>query len=84
MPKKKRQRRQKQMKLNKLLSAAAAIAAALSSLAAFPAGAEGLQGPDDVLSDGAFIYDLVDGCYTIKRCTASIVTDLRIGMSGTV
>ncbi|MBP3268487.1 MAG: leucine-rich repeat protein, partial [Ruminococcus sp.] len=70
------------MKLNKLLSAAAAVITAFSAVSVFPAGAEGLQGAEEVLSDGAFEYDLIDGCYTIKRCTASIVTEIPASRNG--
>lgn len=59
-------------KLKKILSltGAAAIFAAFPAMAAYaePESAE------DVIQDGSFIYEEVDGGYAVKRCTASIIT----------
>ena len=62
--------------MNKLLSAAAAFLTAVSVFTAFPVCADELQSAEDVLQDGAFIYEVNDGSYTITKCIASIVTEI--------
>jgi hypothetical protein len=72
------------MKLNKLISAAAAVFTALSSLASFPAFADDRLSIEQELTDGSFIYEVVDGSYTITKCTATIVKEvpaIRNGVS---
>ena len=72
------------MKISKLLSSAAAVITALTSLAGFTANGEGALSVESELSDGAFAYEVVDGSYTIVKCTATIVTSvpaIRNGVS---
>ena len=64
------------MKKNKLLSALSAAVMAFSTLALPTAYADQLQSAEEVLSDGAFEYETVDGGYKITKCTASIITEI--------
>ena len=63
------------MKIKKLLAGAlsAFIVSVFPSAAVF---ADDLEGPEDVLSDGAFEYEIKDGGYIITKCTASIITKI--------
>lgn len=70
------------MKLKRLFAAAGA---AVICFAAFPAGAVFAEQPksaEDILSDGAFEYVVVDGGYKISKCTASIITEIPAVRNG--
>ena len=64
------------MKKNKFLSALSAAVMAFSALALPTAYADQLQSAEEILSDGAFQYENVDGGYKITKCTASIITEI--------
>ena len=64
------------MKISKFIASAAAVLTALSSLACSPAFAEDALSVETELSDGAFVYKVVDVSYTIVKCTATIVTQV--------
>lgn len=62
-------------KFKKILSISAAALLSLSIAASLSAYADP-ETAEEVISDGSFIYDTVDGGYTIKRCTATIITSI--------
>ena len=70
------------MKISKLLSSAAAVITALTSLAGFPVRAEDALSVESELTDGAFVYEVVDGSYTIVKCTATVVTSVPAVRNG--
>lgn len=64
------------MKLKRILAAFFTSAAIMFTAAPIPASADSLEGPAEVISDGSFEYEKVDGGYIIKKCTASIITKI--------
>lgn len=62
------------IKLKEFISGAA-TALLIGILPTVPAFAEELDSAENVLQDGNFIYEMVDGGYAIKTCTASILND---------
>lgn len=63
-------------KLKRIFAAFFAAAVAALSASLLPVGADSLEGPSEVISDGAFEYEKTDGGYIIKKCTASIITKI--------
>lgn len=64
------------MKLKRILAAFFTSAAIMFTAVPITVGADSLQGPSEVISDGSFEYEKVDGGYIIKKCTASIITKI--------
>jgi leucine-rich repeat-containing protein len=70
---------------NKFRKILAVSAAALFTMCAAPvlSASADLESAEEIISDGSFIYDKVDGGYTIKRCTATIITSIPGVVNGT-
>ena len=64
------------MKLKKIFAAFFTSAAIIFNAAAIPVNADSLDGPTEVITDGSFEYERVEGGYVIKKCTASIITKI--------
>lgn len=64
----------KKNRIKRFLSAAAAAVTAFAVLPVSGAYADDLESAEDVLQDGSFIYEEVEGGYAVQRCTASILT----------
>lgn len=59
--------------LKRIMSAVAATAALLAAFPVSVVSADDLQTAEDVLQDGSFIYEEVEGGYAVKKCTATIL-----------
>lgn len=70
------------MKINKLIAMLGAAMFMLPSASALTASADSKDGPDDILTDGAFEYVNVDGGYMISKCSASIITKIPAVVNG--
>ena len=64
------------MKLNKIITAFGAALLALTSLSPLAVSADQLQSAEDVLQDGSFEYESVNGGYKITKCTATMITEI--------
>ena len=68
-------------KIKSIMSFAAAVL-----IAAFPttlvSAEDQPDSAEDVLQDGSFIYEEVDGGYAVKKCTASIITNFPSIVNG--
>lgn len=69
-------------KLKKIISAAGAVIISLTAMPLFSVHADDLEQPEDLLTDGTFNYELVDGTYTITKCVATIVTKVPAVQNG--
>ena len=80
-----KRRKKKQMKID-LRKIAALLASGITAICCIPfsAAADDLKGPNDVLTDGSFYYELNDDkTYTITRCTATIIDGIPSVRNGT-
>lgn len=77
MKTKKKLMKRKRIKMNSKIKKILSLAASAAMLAVFPAitaFADTPEGANDVLQDGNFIYEEVEGGYAVKKCTASILS----------
>ena len=63
-------------RLKRILSAAAALSLTAAVFPGFSLSAGAVTEAEEVIQDGSFVYDVVDNGYAIKRCTATVVTEI--------
>lgn len=70
------------MKINKIIALLGTSVLMLPAASSLAVSAANTNGPDDILTDGAFQYVNVDGGYMISKCSASIITKIPAVVNG--